>query len=64
MVEFFRMNFADLMNSGTLTCQSRISISTNEQDFSSIIERLCQTFRLTGSSSNLLIEHAMFVLSF
>lgn len=41
------------MNSGMLTCQSRVNLLTNGQDFPSIIEKLCQTFRLTGSLENI-----------
>ncbi|CAF0892405.1 unnamed protein product [Rotaria sordida] len=39
--------FAELMSSGTLTSQSNISISSSSQDFSSLINTICQTYRLT-----------------
>jgi len=41
------LTFADLMSSGTLTCQSHISIPTSNQDFTSIINTVCQSYRLT-----------------
>jgi len=39
--------FGDLMASGTMTSQSRLSISSSSQDFSSTIDTICQTYRLT-----------------
>ncbi|CAF1088166.1 unnamed protein product [Rotaria sp. Silwood1] len=39
--------FAELMSSGTLTSQSRANISSSSQDFSSLINTICQTYRLT-----------------
>ncbi|CAF4336895.1 unnamed protein product, partial [Rotaria sordida] len=40
--------FADLMSSGTLTCQSQFRIPSFNQDFLSIINTICQSYRLTG----------------
>ncbi len=40
--------FADLMSSGTLTCQSHINIPLSNQDFTSIVNTICQSCRLTG----------------
>jgi hypothetical protein len=40
--------FADLMSSGTLTSQSHINIPSSSQDFPTIINTICQAFRLTG----------------
>lgn len=42
--------FADLMSSGTLACQSHISIPSSSQDFPSLIKSICQSYRLTGTS--------------
>ncbi|CAF0909312.1 unnamed protein product [Adineta ricciae] len=39
--------FADLMNSGTLTSQSNVNISTGKPNFTSIINTICQSYRLT-----------------
>ncbi|CAF1217682.1 unnamed protein product [Adineta steineri] len=39
--------FADLMSSGTLTCQSHIDIPLSNQDFVSRIKTICQSYRLT-----------------
>ncbi|CAF3836766.1 unnamed protein product, partial [Adineta steineri] len=39
--------FADLMSSGTLTCQSHIDIPSSNQDFASRIKTICQSYRLT-----------------
>ncbi|CAF2873692.1 unnamed protein product [Rotaria sp. Silwood2] len=35
------------MSSGTLTSQSRANISSSSQDFPSLINTICQTYRLT-----------------
>lgn len=51
-MEFFRNAFTDLMTSGTLTSQSHISIPTSSQDFPGTIQKICQTYRLTGWRSN------------
>ncbi|UJR09107.1 hypothetical protein I4U23_013354 [Adineta vaga] len=39
--------FTDLMSSGTLTSQSNINLSSSNQDFTSILNNICQSFRLT-----------------
>ncbi|CAF1093999.1 unnamed protein product [Rotaria sordida] len=41
------MIFADSMSSGTLICQSQLRISSSNQDFLSIINKICQSYRLT-----------------
>ncbi|CAF1177438.1 unnamed protein product [Rotaria sp. Silwood1] len=41
------MIFADLMSSGTLICQSQLRIPSSNQDFLSIINTICQFYRLT-----------------
>ncbi|CAF1504680.1 unnamed protein product [Rotaria sordida] len=46
------MVFADLMSSSTLTCQSQLRISSSNQDFLSIINKICQYYRLTGWKKN------------
>ncbi|CAF3480966.1 unnamed protein product [Rotaria socialis] len=40
--------FANLMTSGTLTCQSNVRIPSSNGDFTSIINTLCQSYRLTA----------------
>ncbi|CAF2526332.1 unnamed protein product [Rotaria sp. Silwood2] len=39
--------FGDLMSSGTLTCQSQLRIPSSNQDFLSIINTICHSYRLT-----------------
>ena len=41
--------FAELMSSGTLACQSHISIPSSSQDFPSLVKSICQSYRLTGT---------------
>ncbi|CAF1070709.1 unnamed protein product [Rotaria sordida] len=41
------MVFADLMSLGTYTCQSQFRIPSSNQDFLSIINTICQSYRLT-----------------
>ncbi|CAF1227393.1 unnamed protein product [Rotaria sp. Silwood1] len=38
--------FADLMSSGALICQSQVRIPSSNQDFLSIINKICQSYRL------------------
>ena len=42
--------FAELMSSGTLSCQAHASIPSSSQDFSSAINTIVQSHRLTGSN--------------
>lgn len=60
----FREAFGDLMASGTMTCQSRLSISSSSQDFSSTIDTICQTYRLTGEKTLSMIFKTNFRLFF
>ncbi|CAF1489797.1 unnamed protein product [Rotaria sordida] len=46
------MIFADSMSSGTLICQSQLRISSSNQDFLSIINKICQSYRLTVVEKN------------
>ncbi|CAF5040969.1 unnamed protein product, partial [Rotaria magnacalcarata] len=41
------MAFANLMTSGTLTCQSNVRIPSSTGDFTTVINTLCQSCRLT-----------------
>jgi predicted enzyme involved in methoxymalonyl-ACP biosynthesis len=50
------------MSSSTLTCQSHLSIPSSNQDFSSIINTICQSYRLTGKKIDFNIFSIVFLI--